>query len=138
VYFARRDLSRAADLFKGEEVGNADTIDLGKVQMFYFTLAMAASYAVSIGAAFAGAGGEMARDFAFSFPAINANLVLMLGVSHGGYLVNKAVPHTVPDNGEELPEPPAPQPDPAADAAPDARHPDDNLPPGQARRIARK
>ena len=41
-----------ADLFQGEEIGNATHLDLGKVQMFYFTLILVLTYSVMLGAMF--------------------------------------------------------------------------------------
>src|SRR5262249_54820312 len=42
-----------ADLFRGEEKSNCDTLDLAKVQMFFFTLVLVLSYAVLLGSLFA-------------------------------------------------------------------------------------
>jgi hypothetical protein len=40
-----------ADLFRGEETGNAAHLDLGKIQMFYFTRIRVVAYAVALGRA---------------------------------------------------------------------------------------
>ena len=78
-----------SDLFKGEETGNAAHLDLGKVQMFYFTLIVVLVYAVALGTAFAGSAAEIS-----DFPALDRSMVALLGISHGGYLTHKAVPHS--------------------------------------------
>lgn len=78
-----------SDLFLGEETGNGANLDLGKIQMFYFTLIVALAYAVALGALFAG-GTVPIR----AFPALDASMVALLGISNGGYLANKAIPHS--------------------------------------------
>lgn len=81
--------ARWSDLFKGEESGNAAQLDLSKVQMFFFTLILVIAYAAAIGTAFTGT--ELKID---SFPVLHSGMVTLLGISHGGYLVHKAVPHS--------------------------------------------
>lgn len=81
-----------ADLFKGEEVGNAAQLDVGKVQMLYFTLVVFAVYTVSLGSYFLGTEGKLGE-----FPTVNSSMLALLGISHGGYLINKAVPHSKSD-----------------------------------------
>jgi hypothetical protein len=78
-----------SDLFKGDEVGNAAHLDLGKIQMFYFTLIVWFSYAVAISSQFASDSAKIAE-----FPDVSAGMVALLGISHAGYLANQAVPHT--------------------------------------------
>ncbi len=80
--------ARWSDMFKGEETGNAAHLDLGKVQMFYFTLILVLAYAVALGSLFAGGGSLQA------FPALDPGMVALLGISHAGYLTHKAVPHS--------------------------------------------
>ena len=78
-----------SDLFRGEESGNASTVSVGKFQMFYFTLVAVVSY----GSALA----QMFADYPKlpdQFPDVSAGLLGLLGISHGGYLADKAVPHT--------------------------------------------
>src|SRR5713101_4063203 len=43
-----RGEARWSDMFKGDDVCNADYLDLGKVQMFYFTLILVLVYAVAL------------------------------------------------------------------------------------------
>ena len=81
--------ARWSDLFKGEESGNAAQLDLSKVQMFFFTLILVLAYAVALGTALTGA--EAKID---NFPALDPGMVALLGISHAGYLVHKAVPHS--------------------------------------------
>lgn len=79
-----------ADMFKGEEAGNAVQLDLAKVQMFYFTLGTVIAYGTAIASMFASA------DVFSKFPAISQGMVALLGISHAGYLTNKAIRHTDP------------------------------------------
>ena len=80
--------ARLSDLFKGEETGNAAQLDLGKIQMFYFTLILVLAYAVALGDLLCGTGKIDA------FPVLSASMVALLGISHAGYLTNKAIPHS--------------------------------------------
>ncbi|MEA2032370.1 MAG: hypothetical protein U9N41_02165 [Euryarchaeota archaeon] len=80
--------ARLSDLFKGEETGNAAQLDLGKIQMFYFTLIIVLAYAVALGDLLCGTGKIDA------FPVLSASMVALLGISHAGYLTNKAIPHS--------------------------------------------
>ncbi len=83
--------SRWADLFKGEETGNAALLDVAKVQMFFFTLILVLVYAIDLGHVLAGAQSPVTE-----FPEIPASMVALLGISHAGYLTSKAVPHSAP------------------------------------------
>jgi hypothetical protein len=78
-----------SDLFKGDEVGNAAYLDLGKVQMFFFTLIVALAYAVALGAMFTGPDRTISE-----FPLLDTSIVALIGISHAGYLANKATPHS--------------------------------------------
>lgn len=90
------DDARFVDMFRGDEVSNSTYFDLSKVQMFFFTLALVFAYAVAIGEMFLRAKGGMIT----SLPALSAGFVALLGLSHAGYLANKAVPR---GSGSELP-----------------------------------
>ncbi|HVE71797.1 MAG TPA: hypothetical protein VNI54_10545 [Thermoanaerobaculia bacterium] len=74
------------DIFEGDELGDAHAIDLGKIQMFFFTVVGAAVYL-----------GEMYSQLATgptSLPALPENLVILMGMSHAGYVGNKMVNRT--------------------------------------------
>jgi hypothetical protein len=75
------------DMFMGEEGPTADRIDLGKVQMFYFTVIAALVYALSV---FQTLGGSVST--VHSLPAVSGGLAALLGLSNGAYLLNKVVP----------------------------------------------
>jgi len=79
-----------ADLFRGEEVGNAAQIDLGKTQLFYFMSILVSVYTVTLGAMFA----VHPLAAISGFPDLNQGILTLLGISNGAYLTNKAVPHS--------------------------------------------
>jgi hypothetical protein len=87
------DNATPAELFTGDDVGNDDTVDVGKVQMFLFTLALLVGYGASIAATFTGAG----RGAIAGLPAVDPGMLTLLGVSQAGYLANTAAPHPAPD-----------------------------------------
>jgi hypothetical protein len=76
-----------SDLFRGDEIGNFEYLDLGKIQLFYVTLIVGLCYGFALDTMFTQAGPITA------FPSIDGGLVTMLGISHAGFLANKAVPH---------------------------------------------
>ena len=80
--------ARWTDLFMGEETGNATKPDMGKIQMFYFTIILVLTYVLALMRTF--------KDptLPSALPAISASMIALLGISHAGYLANKAVPHS--------------------------------------------
>jgi hypothetical protein len=80
--------AEVADLFRGEETSNYDMLDLAKVQMFFFTLVLVLAYAVLLGSVFANTTGPIG-----GLPDIDPSMTTLLGISHAGYLANKAIPH---------------------------------------------
>jgi hypothetical protein len=88
---ANTDAARArwADLLKGEELGNAAVLDLGKVQMLIFTFVLVLAYGGALVAQFAAADGPV-----LGLPEIQDGMNVLLGISHTGYLSAKAVSHT--------------------------------------------
>jgi hypothetical protein len=97
-----------ADLFEGEEIGNWTHLDLGKIQMFYFTLILVLTYAAMLGAMFLRNSSLFQANLLLppvlppvlpavpisTLPSLPAGMVALLGISNGGYLGNKAIPHT--------------------------------------------
>jgi len=78
-----------SDLFKGEESGNAGLLDVAKIQLFYFTVIVVIAYAAALGHMF----WTNAVPFE-AFPDLSSGMIALLGISHGGYLTNKAIPHS--------------------------------------------
>jgi hypothetical protein len=73
------------DMFRGEEPANYTLVDIGKVQMFLFTIVAALAYFVTLWQTIATqAPGEIE-----AMPSLSEGLVFILGISHAGYLGNK-------------------------------------------------
>jgi hypothetical protein len=89
VVSTRPESAQWADLFRGEETGNAAHLDLGKIQMLYFTIVLVLAYAVALGRAFASSEARIGE-----LPAVDSSMVALLGISHAGYLIYKAIPHS--------------------------------------------
>ncbi|MEO8609540.1 MAG: hypothetical protein ABI690_16735 [Chloroflexota bacterium] len=83
------ETARIADLFQGSETGNAGQLDLGKLQMFFFTLVLLFAYGTALAALFKTSGGNIP-----ALPAMDTGMLALLAISHAGYLVNKALPHS--------------------------------------------
>jgi cell division protein FtsL len=84
--------ARWSDLIRGEEIGNVHTLDLGKVQMLFFTVIVLTAYGTALAGAFArevAAAGAVA-----TFPDIDGGTLALLGISHAGYLAYKAAPQS--------------------------------------------
>ncbi len=79
--------ARWSDMFMGEEVANQGRVDVGKVQMFYFTIILVVAYVSALTIMFLNSSSTIS-----SFPALNDGLITLLGISHAGYLINKTVP----------------------------------------------
>jgi hypothetical protein len=88
-----------ADVFTGEEVSTFGYVDMAKVQNLFFTVIAVIAYAVMLGGFMAAAGKEVAGFFVF--PDLTEGLLVILGISHAGYLVDKPFTHSTP--GEESP-----------------------------------
>lgn len=75
------------DLFRGDDISNYQIIDVAKVQMFFFTIAIVFTYAVLIWALMSTSAALMQPEL--SFPPFSDTLNALLGLSHAGYLVVK-------------------------------------------------
>ena len=80
-----------SDLFTGDEVISAAYLDLGKVQVFFFTLIVVFAYPAEVGAML-----YSTRTIS-SLPDLSTGIVALLGISHAGYLTAKAVPSNPAD-----------------------------------------
>ncbi|NUM46374.1 MAG: hypothetical protein HUU38_16855 [Anaerolineales bacterium] len=76
------------DIFYGDDVGNQDTIDLSKVQMFFFTVALITVYSFAIGS-FITNDALIRAPHTFEFPAFSSSMTVILAISHAGYLFIK-------------------------------------------------
>ncbi|MDD3579479.1 MAG: hypothetical protein PHW74_00500 [Desulfobacca sp.] len=82
-----------SDIFQGDEIGNYQLIDLAKVQMFFFTVAILISYGVTLGGLLTNSATVLA-PFGVNLPPFSAELNTLLAISHAGYLTVKSVDHT--------------------------------------------
>ena len=86
VKFKTIDKASWSDLFTGEDVSNFSFLDLGKIQMFFFTVLLVLSYGVSLGSLL------LSGTVPDALPSVSEGMLALLGISHGGYLVNKTIP----------------------------------------------
>lgn len=84
--------ARWGDLLTGDETGNAASVDLGKLQMFFFTFILAVGYGAAIAAIF-NADGPVVE-----LPAVQEGMNVLLGISQTGYLASKAITHSKENN----------------------------------------
>lgn len=79
------------DMFEGDELANTAFIDIGKVQMFFFTLIALIAYGTAIAV-------QMSQKTAIAefaaFPELTSGLVALLGISHATYLGAKVPDQT--------------------------------------------
>lgn len=85
VHLRNESDSKLSDLFHGEEEADSDHVDLGKVQMFLFTVVLILAYGLTLGDMFE----DRTSTFA-SLPAVDEAVVSLLAISHAGYLAKKA------------------------------------------------
>lgn len=85
--YTHKKYASLADIFEGDEVADAHTFDLAKVQMFFFTLAGAVVY---VGQVYAG----LVKGNLTALPNLPQELIILMGMSHAGYIGGKAVGRT--------------------------------------------
>jgi len=90
--------ARLTDMFMGDEIGNGPFLDLGKVQLFFFTIIIVLAYGMALGELFSTTTGAVEE-----FPALSESILFLLGISHTGYLAYKAVPHSDPADRSKYP-----------------------------------
>jgi hypothetical protein len=80
------------DLIQGEAKDNASYVDLSRVQMLFFSLAVIAAYAYALNVMF-GAVDPTTNALASikEFPTVSDGMVALIAISHAGYLARKAV-----------------------------------------------
>jgi hypothetical protein len=81
------ELASWADMFRGDETGNAGDADLSKVQQFLITLLLIGIYASSVWYQFGKSSPKL-------LPPIPPNFLWLMGISHASYLIYKAAPHS--------------------------------------------
>lgn len=87
-----------SDVLTGEEVSTFGYVDIVKVQNLFFTVIAVMAYTVALVSYMSG---TKSIDQLFAFPELPSGLVAIIGISHGGYLIDKAVTHSTPVEGEQ-------------------------------------
>jgi hypothetical protein len=87
------EAARWSELLKGDESGNAASVDIGKLQMLFFTFILILSYGATIASLFSG------NALVNQLPAVGSGMSTLLGISHAGYLAGKAA-----SNSKEAPD----------------------------------
>ncbi len=82
-----------SDIFQGDEIGNYYLVDLSKVQMFFFTVAIIVSYAAALSSIMTDQT-VLTNPLGVDFPSFSSSLNALLAISHAGYLTAKSVDHT--------------------------------------------
>ncbi len=81
------------DLFRGNEVSNYSLVDMGKVQMLFFTVVIVFTYGHAILTMLYQLPMIM-EPSGVNFPPISQSMDTLLGISHAAYLSNKTIDHT--------------------------------------------
>ncbi len=92
ILYGNKDPSEAriTDMFEGDELGNAFYVDVGKLQMFFFTLIVAVTFAAQVFQLVLTK--ELTADI--SLPTVHEGLLALMGIRNADYLANKGVDHT--------------------------------------------
>ncbi len=83
--------ARFTDMFQGDELVNTQLVDVAKVQMFFFTVAVAMAYGMQLYQLIAY--GDL-KQSNVHLPELQNGLLALMGVSHAGYLGSKSVDRT--------------------------------------------
>ncbi|MBN1484308.1 MAG: hypothetical protein JXA37_06255 [Chloroflexia bacterium] len=81
------------DLFRGEEIGNYKLVDMAKVQMFFFTVALIFGYSSAMYGLLENTI-ALYNPLGIALPVFTAGMNGLLAISHAGYLTVKTVDHT--------------------------------------------
>jgi hypothetical protein len=82
--------ARWTDMFEGDELKTTAYLDLGKLQMFFFTVLLVIVY---VGMLVRFITATPAVDLT-SFPVFSEGMIALLGISHAGYLANQGITRT--------------------------------------------
>jgi hypothetical protein len=92
VLYANRCIGKASfmDMFEGDELRNTRFVDIGKVQMFFFTIILLACYAAAL---FTMMYTHNPSEIT-GFPELQSGFVAVLGLSHAGLLAASGITYT--------------------------------------------
>lgn len=79
--------ARLVDMFRGSETGNVGQLDLAKLQMFFVTLMLWLAYGAGLAQMF-----SKSVEKITELPTMDAGMLVLLTISHVGYLASKALP----------------------------------------------
>lgn len=82
--------AKFTDIFIGDELAECSNLNLAKIQMFFFTILILIAYSVLLLHLM----GANSPNNINSFPLLSQDLVVLLGISNSGYLLQKAAPST--------------------------------------------
>ena len=84
--------ARWSDMLRGDTIANFEFIDLGKLQMFIFTIILVFAYASLIWSIMSMPMASQVLQLvpSLSLPGFSDSLVVTMALSHGGYLATKA------------------------------------------------
>ncbi len=93
ILYGNKDLSEAAftDMFEGDELQNTAYVDVGKLQMFFFTVIVGVTFAAQVFQLISGT--DLTADNV-ALPTVHEGLLALMGISNAGYLANKGVDYT--------------------------------------------
>jgi hypothetical protein len=83
--------ARFTDMFQGDELVNTHLVDVAKLQLFFFTIAIAIAYGTQLYQLIAY--GDL-RQSDIKLPELQNGLLALMGVSHAGYLGSKSIDKT--------------------------------------------
>lgn len=83
-------MASLSDMFKGDETATYKTINMAKVQMFFFTIIVALTYGLMLYNLIA----HTTPSEIDSFPVLSDSIIAILAISHAGYLTNKTIDQT--------------------------------------------
>jgi hypothetical protein len=85
------DDARFTDMFQGDELTNAHLVDVGKLQMFFFTVTVVIAYGAQLYQLIAY--GDL-KQSGIHLPELQNGLLALMGISHASYLGSKSIDRT--------------------------------------------
>jgi len=83
--------ARITDMFQGDELANAQLVDVAKLQLFFFTVIVAIAYGTQLFQLIAYGDLDLPG---IRLPVLQDGLLALMGVSHAGYLGAKGIDQT--------------------------------------------
>jgi hypothetical protein len=83
--------ARITDMFQGDELANAQLVDVAKLQLFFFTIIVAIAYGTQLYQLIAYGDLDLPG---IRLPLLQDGLLALMGVSHAGYLGAKGIDQT--------------------------------------------